>query len=183
MKFNEFMKSKMTAEEFEKDILSKKYLPIAEKKYLIEEMIGVTAARNEQGVYSLDFISMEIIPVYVGIINYTNLEIDEDPIEVYDTIKEFSNTPSGKLLNDLIKSEDFVLFTKLFNDSAKERIREENDITVVIARIMDKIAGQIPETEDMLRVIEETKDAFKGISTKKLNGIKSVIEGFNTAIK
>ena len=48
---------------------------------------------------------------------------------------------------------------------------------------MDKIAGQIPETEDMLRVVEETKDAFKGMSTKKLNGIKSVIEGFNTAVK
>lgn len=134
---NKLLKQTQLEEVIAKHIETKKYLPIKQKKELIESIVN-ECVLYEDGVYKFDDIDKYICFIMRVIEAYTNLELSNDLEEDYDMLCEASLL--DLIINTFKKEYDEV---NILLQMKCEYILTSNSLESQIGRFLDGILEKI----------------------------------------
>lgn len=176
MKINEFieaMSKENSAKRIGAIIETKKYLPIAEKRRIVETVIEA-CTEDDGGFIKVDSLDKYIMFTIAVISNYTNLEfgLDGDFLSDYDRLceaglldaviatfdKEYART------NDIL---NMMLADKLQNNSAEASLA---NIVDSVNNYMDKLVGTLNNK------IEEMNLDLSNFNQGTLNGLLRLVD-------
>jgi len=175
MNFKELKEKVLNGE----DIFVKKYLPLREKKFVIDNMIEACISQDEtSGIYYIDEMAKDINIVITILLNYCDLEIQEEDnaIEIYDFIKEndvdvydLHNNKDAYSLYDYTRDEINIKIDILNRKKTIEEI-----IETFLNRIIE-IAEKIPNTDGIKSFLENAPEMINKISPENRDMITKII--------
>lgn len=148
MKINELIEKMNNGNVNLKEILEiRTYIPIAEKKQIIQDVIGESYYVYE-GVLMFDSIDKKMNFDVAMIKYHTNLDIDEDVVAAYDAIHGSSY---GNLYEALIEEfpYDYCECEKLL-DSAVEDLYRQFSVEASVGKVADTLSIGIKKVSDTL---------------------------------
>lgn len=150
MKINELLEIINDETDISKVLNIKKYIPASEKKQIIDSIID-ECMRAENGVIKLDSMQKYMSFIKYMIVNYTNLEYEEDDYDVLCSTYYCGNS----LLNAIIAEFNAEMQEcDRFLDFAIENILRENSLEYMIGKflcdagyMMEKISDKIADLD------------------------------------
>ena len=145
---NRTMKDEQILSLVQKQLEIKKYLPINEKKDLIDKIIE-KCIYFENGTFRIDAIDSYIYFTMLTIDAYTNLEID-DVEECYDVLSEAGLMPVviaalGQEHNDVLT----------FLNMKRNEILENNSLEMQLGRLFDTVLDKVEDfSEGLISTID-----------------------------
>ena len=139
----------------------KQYLPIENKRILIELVIKNSFIKDDRGIDRFDATIKEVLLNFFIARDYTNLNTMNDPFEMYDVLKSTG-------LMDFIKSNIPESELIQLQEMVEERIYEEYRLQKLNVNIGHKIEGIL---EILNRKLAEGINTMKGFNPTEQLGI------------
>lgn len=147
MEFIDIMSKENSAKRISAILETKKYLPIAEKRRIVEAVIEACATDNG-GFIQIDSLDKYIMFTIAVISNYTNLEfgLDGDYLSDYDRLCE------AGLLDAVIATFDkeYARTNEILNMLLTDKL-QHNSAEASLAKVVDGVNNSIDKLIDMLK--------------------------------
>lgn len=161
----------------ELEIEIKPYIPVIEKKVIVERIIEGSINTDENGIVSVDYFNKLLLTEIAFINNYTNLEFsDEDTIGEYDYLVE---NEVVKWILDKVKSSELNFIYEMVYDELQQRVEIGNSLSNVVAVGINKLINKIPTDKDLAKLIKVAGKELKNFNPSKLKEIQEMMKVVN----
>lgn len=148
---------------------TKKYLPIAEKRALAQQIIDA-CTKEENGIITVDSVTKYIIFTMIVIGAYTNLE--------FETLDDYDALCEADLLNSVI--ETFAAEYSRVNDIMNMMLADlmqTNNVETAVMGVLNKVNnGMDALIEVLVDKIEEMNFNLDGINSDMIDGVMKLLD-------
>jgi hypothetical protein len=173
IKFSNF-KAKFNSDFFNDNVEIKPYLPFANKKLIIDNVIA-SCITEENGLKKIDY-AMKNFSLEFAIMNaYTNIDFSEveNVVEVYDWLKEQGIIEH--VTNKVYKTE-YMDLVEVLDSQLEEEKRHFNSLEGIVARFASKVVEKIPDSKELQKLIKSASKELKGFDIGKLDQIQEIMK-------
>ena len=150
--------------------LKTRYLPIAVKKQIVDQIIA-NCTSEENGLITYDYFSYQ-------------LALDLSLVEFYydgecDDIDKFYEDGSMKELYKIIPESEIDFITNAASIAIQEKKEVNNSVSAVLAKTLNKLVDKLPSDKDLSKLIKEIPKQINKINPSNLEVITSALGGKN----
>lgn len=149
----------------------KKYLPIAEKKLLIDTIVTHSLTENENGLKMINYIQKDVAQVIMIIRMYTDMEVNLDNYDELVESGKFNEIVSSIVTSDI----DFVI--KTVDKILEQEVKINNSIEGIISSNLTKLISKIPNEKQINKFIPKLMKSLEKISPEIVDTIKNISKG------
>lgn len=149
------------------------YLPFTQKKILCDNVINASLEYTENDLLQCDYFTRKIILDMSIIVNYTDVEINQDDILTdYDTLNELGVVEF--VLENMNRSEKQFI-EEMISKSIGQRIKIENSLEGILVKGINKLVDKIPDEKSINKIIKNIPKVVNKINPENLNVLKDFI--------
>ena len=165
---------KITLEEFKEKVKFKNYIPLSDKKEIIDLVWKNCIVKDEEnGIYYIDSIMRDIAFHFAVLRYYTNF------YEVYEYAEDYSYDELAEAgIFDRIEyaNNDIDSVSAIIQFDFSERVRAMNSTGSVLHRLLNGVLGNMPDVNKLGELMQELPKVLNSVDPK-------VIEMLNKNVK
>lgn len=157
---------------------TKTYLPFLQKEYIVNNIIETVTEIDENNMEKINFVHLDFFFDIEILKYYFNIEVPAD-IETEVLINTYDNLCENDIIAQLKMriSDDYDYLTGLIDKEIKQKIENNNSISAVLAKTLNKIASSLPDGKEMQKIINSIPKALNKIDKGNLEAITSALGG------
>lgn len=132
-------------------LITDEILPITTKIAVAGLVADEVCLASENGIVICDEVLRDVYSVLYGVNLYTNIEIKELSLDVFDLCAKI------QIINELNKNEDYKMFIDVCNKVCKKREKENdlaNDVATYLKTLTERINDSLKSVSDLLDKID-----------------------------
>lgn len=150
--------------------LKTKYLPIATKQQLVNEIcLNCIIQDTESNMHYLDYIAKELWFVSSLITLYTDIDLDKNDLE-----ELIADGTVAKITRKIPKSEITFLTTAL-EHKIQSTLANENSLSSVVNKFLDGLLNRIPDGTQMEDILAKIPETLGKLDPKNMEILKSAL--------
>ena len=155
---------------------TKIYLPLMEKELIINKIIDTIVDVDENNLIKIDFIHLDFFFDLEILKSYFSIEIPKD-IDTKDLLNAYDYLCGNDILPQLKTriDEDYEYLIGLLDKEIKQKIENNNSLSAVLAKTLNKIVAKLPDEKGMQKMINSIPKAINKIDKTNLEAITSAL--------
>jgi len=157
---------------------TKTYLPLMEKELIINKIIDTIVDYDENNLVKIDFIHLDFFFDLEILKSYFSIEIPKD-IETKVLLNAYDYLCENDILSQLKTriDEDYEYLVGLLDKEIKQKVENNNSISAVLAKTLNKLVDKLPSDKDLSKLIKEIPKQINKINPSNLEAITSALGG------
>lgn len=149
----------------------KKYISIAWKQILIENIISASKEYDENGLARINHCNLELFKAFHIIQAYTNFTFTDEIVNEYDFLAE--NEIIDSIYNFINYSNEMDLIENLLDREIEQTLKIENSLEGIVAKNLNELQYKIEDVIAKIPDISESKiDQWLKMANKTLTKFK-----------
>lgn len=155
---------------------TKIYLPLMEKELIINKIIDTIVDVDENNLIKIDFIHLDFFFDLEILKSYFSIEIPKD-IETINLLNAYDYLCENDIVSQLKTriDEDYEYLVGLLDKEIKQKIENNNSLSAVLAKTLNKIVAKLPDEKGMQKMINSIPKAINKIDKTNLEAITSAL--------
>lgn len=155
---------------------TKIYLPLMEKELIINKIIDTIVDVDENNLIKIDFIHLDFFFDLEILKSYFSIEIPKD-IETINLLNAYDYLCENDIVSQLKTriDEDYEYLVGLLDKEIKQKIENNNSLSAVLAKTLNKIVAKLPDEKGMQKMINSIPKAINKIDKTNLEVITSAL--------
>lgn len=155
---------------------TKIYLPLMEKELIINKIIDTIVDVDENNLIKIDFIHLDFFFDLEILKSYFSIEIPKD-IETINLLNAYDYLCENDIVSQLKTriDEDYEYLIGLLDKEIKQKIENNNSLSAVLAKTLNKIVAKLPDEKGMQKMINSIPKAINKIDKTNLEVITSAL--------
>lgn len=157
------------------------YLPIAEKKLMVDKIIEDCLDYNNDGLLKVNFVNKKIAIDLAFLLNYTSIELNgENFIDDYDFL-DMNNVFDS--IRDAIGDKEVCLIYDLIDEEIDQRIRLENSFEAILKKGINALIEKLPTDKQIKSLAKSLARDLKNFNWDAVPMIKEMYQTINKDVK